>query len=806
MNTKTLYFMTRIAFAAMFAMGLLLVPAFNSTGTVSAQKGQRGADTGSQATTEMISRALKLGAASDLAVFAENGVTEAGASTIKGDVISLTKSQDDNALKIRKDFSDSFSAINQLPCTDVADTDLSGKTFGPGIYCMSSARLTGQVVLDGQNDLNGFFIFRVRGNLNAEKGSGISLINDAQANNVHFVADDSATIGEGSSFRGSVYARNSIAVNNGTTVEGRTLSLKGDVTLGENVILGPQQTGVLQICKELDPAVVNGTSTSELFGRVFEFEVGSPSLIVRVVAGQCSGQIIVNSGAGLVITERNSGTTTSGGTFVGGFQLIAINELGQTGSITSRNLPLRQATVTIRTGDATNQTRVQFVNRAAITGVIEICKEGGDSGVDSFFQFVVAEIVDAAGTPITFSAPTGQCTGPITVSVPAIPGGILTPGTPRTGVVNVQEVQRGNTILQTAFTLDGFIAPFNRFLGLNLQTRTLRAVVVEGGADRETVIVFVNRTLGQLKVCKVAGAGIPEFTTFNFLVTGTGPSFPTNVNGPDPGIFVSTVVSVQAGSLAGVGAQCEIVPLTFLADTPVTITELQNAVSVPGNPNVLETRVARITSTSGFVTPATGTTPVPAPGTGSFFFPAQSGAASTRTVTVLARRETTEVEFVNVAFLPVPIKVCKVVPAGSTLQGTTFNFTATTGSAAEDPNNLLPTVTSASVPVVAGFAANGQNGFCDFIGGPGQPGTFGLNSFNAFQPVTITESRTSSPASTFVNTGASSTTTGGGVFNAATQSIFFPSLTNGVNIVTFTNAVPVVALPNTKIKRFRMQF
>jgi hypothetical protein len=159
MNTKTLYFMTRIALAAAFVMGLLLVP---GTGTVSAQKGQKVVDTDYQANTEIISRALKLGTASDVSVFAENNVTNKGTSNVKGNVLGLSDNSDAKSLKVRKDFSDSFSAINQLPCTEVADSDLSGKTFTPGIYCMTAARLSGQVILDAQGDINGFFIFRVK--------------------------------------------------------------------------------------------------------------------------------------------------------------------------------------------------------------------------------------------------------------------------------------------------------------------------------------------------------------------------------------------------------------------------------------------------------------------------------------------------------------------------------------------------------------------------------------------------------------------------------------------------------------------
>jgi len=801
MNTKTLYFMTRIALAAVFAMGLLLVPAFNSTGTVLAQRGQKGVDNG-KVTTEMIARAVRLGSAKDVTVFAENGVSDKGVSNVKGSVLSLTNGGS-TALKARTDISDSFSAINQLPCTDVADTDLSGKTFGPGIYCMSSARLAGQLTLDGQGNPDGFFIFRVKGNFDTEKGSAVSVIGEAFVNAVYFVSDDSATIGAGTNFKGNIYARNSIVVNQDAIVEGRTISLKGDVSLSGNAILGPEQTGVLQICKDID-------TTQGFFPenapRIFRFQIGGPNStqIEEAVAGFCSRQIPVPVGPGLLVEELLTGVTTNGTPFNGGFQMTSViahpNSQTSPSVITSRNLPARQFTLNIPTSNTNtaSQTRILVTNRPAITGIIEICKEGLDSGVNQFFFFSIAEVVDSNGTPITFQAPTGQCTGPITVSVPAIPGGILTPGQPRTGVVNVTESFFQGQIFSGAITADGTVPPTNRLLGVNLQTRTVRAVLVEGGVSSQTTIFFFNRTLGQLKVCKVAGPGIAPFTPFTFAVSGTGPTFAPGVNGNDPGTATATVVTVPAGTVTT--PICIDVPLTFLVGTQITVTELTSAVS--SGPGSVETRVSRITANSTIQLTATGANQA------NPFFPANNGAASTRTVILTAQFTTTEVEFTNVAFLPVPIKVCKIAGGTGSLLGTTFTFDATTGTTAvptgtnpgnvgEDPNDIFGPVRTGTAPVVAGPAGI-QNGFCDFISGPALPLINGVGSFNLFQPVTITERAT--PVAVLASVTSPTTPI---VVNAARREAFIPQLVNGVNEVIFTNQATTAGI---KTKRFRMQF
>jgi Tol biopolymer transport system component len=118
------------------------------------------------------------------------------------------------------------------------------------------------------------------------------------------------------------------------------------------------QTGVLQICKE--------ASGSGLENRVFSFKVGQ-NATVEVVIGQCSGPITVPSGSGLVIEELLNGRTTTGGTFSGGFQLSSVTSLGNYNGITAVNLPMRTATVAIRSGGIDLQTRIQFTNSLTIT-------------------------------------------------------------------------------------------------------------------------------------------------------------------------------------------------------------------------------------------------------------------------------------------------------------------------------------------------------------------------------------------------------------------------------------------------------
>jgi hypothetical protein len=269
----------------------------------------------------------------------------------------------------------------------------------------------------------------------------------------------------------------------------------------------------------------------------------------------------------------------------------------------------------------------------------------------------------------------------------------------------------------------------------------------------------------------------------------------------------------------------------FVVDTAATITELA------ATANLGEVRVSRITSSSGII--AAGPTQVPAGTLGGVpttpvanisnptlnssraatnptgitplvrqpgvpFFPATGNTPSERTVTIPVTREVAEVEFVNIAFLPVPLKVCKVAGAGVTV-GTPFTFTTT----ADTAGGLLAPFSS-TVTVFAGPAAPAgstqQNGFCDFVSGP-FTGTFGrdsalingLGSFNFNSTVTIAETGF---GSTQILAGGITSPTGGVVANTTTRTATITNMINGVNEVQFVNTSTVAPIKPRKRARF----
>ena len=119
-----------------------------------------------------------------------------------------------------------------------ANPDLTGLTLIPGVYAATAKAplsLSGELVLDGQNNPAAVFIFQTDSTLITASGSSITLINGASECNVFWQVGSSATLGSGSTFVGNIMALTSIAAQTGATIQGRAMARNGEVTLDNNV-------------------------------------------------------------------------------------------------------------------------------------------------------------------------------------------------------------------------------------------------------------------------------------------------------------------------------------------------------------------------------------------------------------------------------------------------------------------------------------------------------------------------------------------------------------------------------------------
>jgi uncharacterized Zn-binding protein involved in type VI secretion len=179
-----------------------------------------------------------LGVSPGLAITGESTITVNGtnAATIgnpfvhAGDVISgLAQSQ----LATAKTELGSLGAGTLLPA------NLAGLTLSPGVYTVpaGTSNLTGTLTLNGQGNLNAFWVFQMPSTLITSPGSVVKLINTGAGAGLFWNVGSSATLDTTTSFEGNILALTSITLNTGATDQcGRALAHTGAVTMDTNTL------------------------------------------------------------------------------------------------------------------------------------------------------------------------------------------------------------------------------------------------------------------------------------------------------------------------------------------------------------------------------------------------------------------------------------------------------------------------------------------------------------------------------------------------------------------------------------------
>ncbi len=113
--------------------------------------------------------------------------------------------------------------------------DNNGRTYVAGVYGLSAFALTGTMYLNGENNPNAVFIFKVDGALTTAASSNVRLINGAQPGNVFWQATASVTLGAAANFSGTILANAAVTLEQGVSLNGRVLS-KASVKMDTNTI------------------------------------------------------------------------------------------------------------------------------------------------------------------------------------------------------------------------------------------------------------------------------------------------------------------------------------------------------------------------------------------------------------------------------------------------------------------------------------------------------------------------------------------------------------------------------------------
>ncbi|HSK74121.1 MAG TPA: VCBS repeat-containing protein, partial [Pyrinomonadaceae bacterium] len=322
--------------------------------------------------------------------------------------------------------------------------------------------------------------------------------------------------------------------------------------------------------------------------------------------------------------------------------------------------------------------------------------------------------------------------------------------------------------------------------------------VIEGGAASATTIDFHNVNIpvtnpGGVRVCKVAGPGIPLGTRFRFEVRGL------IVSDAAPTVSGVRFVDVAAGPAAE-GGNCEFVRdeneavTRFANNSNVFIQEIGAIDPIP-NLGSGEIRVSRITlngQLTGFPDPGVVTLP-----NGGQISLSPNPNLNTRQAVITARSNFQEIEFTNFVFRPTLLRICKIAGKG-VLQGTPFTFDVTI----QNPDGLFSNqaggLPATAIPVTVQAGPPKQGGFCAFVQGPFPP-TFvnpTIGTFPTGATLTVTERVVGASVLATVTS-----TTGAPTVNLSNRSATLTlGFANSFNEWTFTNA------RNTSLNDARFDF
>ena len=123
--------------------------------------------------------------------------------------------------------------------TELGAGEIGGLTLKPGLYKWTSDLMisTDVTLSGGPNDL---WIFQVAGALNQANSTRVTLANGALAKNIVWQVAGAVTLGTNAHFEGVVLGKTMVAVQTGTSINGRLLAQTA-VTLQMNAITQPAQ-------------------------------------------------------------------------------------------------------------------------------------------------------------------------------------------------------------------------------------------------------------------------------------------------------------------------------------------------------------------------------------------------------------------------------------------------------------------------------------------------------------------------------------------------------------------------------------
>ena len=180
----------------------------------------------------------------DLGVSPGSAITGESTITVNGTNAAMignpfVHSNDAVSISAQSQLAAAKTELGSLGAGTLLPANLAGLTLSPGVYTVPAgiSNLTGTLTLNGQGNLNAFWVFQMPSTLITSPGSVVNVINTGAGAGLFWNVGSSATLDTTTSFEGNILALTSITLDTGATDQcGRALAHTGAVTMDANTV------------------------------------------------------------------------------------------------------------------------------------------------------------------------------------------------------------------------------------------------------------------------------------------------------------------------------------------------------------------------------------------------------------------------------------------------------------------------------------------------------------------------------------------------------------------------------------------
>lgn len=142
------------------------------------------------------------------------------------------------------DLQTAYNQLNSLSVTNATHAAVfgNGEMLTSGVYSIAAAAsMAGTLTLDGQNNPNSKFVFKIGAAFNTGAGATVLLTNGASACNVFWVVEAAVGLGAITKIKGTIISHGAaVAAGAGCIIEGRMMSTAGALTCDNLTLTVPQ--------------------------------------------------------------------------------------------------------------------------------------------------------------------------------------------------------------------------------------------------------------------------------------------------------------------------------------------------------------------------------------------------------------------------------------------------------------------------------------------------------------------------------------------------------------------------------------